>query len=256
MSLISQSRDQAQQQEHSDSAEELRIRKQVSFASEATEYLISTKLSPKERSATWYHPMSFSEFKKRNRALGKAVRQRRTLFDEYTGSSRLDPLTAEEYESDMDADVTRGIEHFCCAVYFDERKKNKQTTVQAVMSEQRRQRSAGCGAVLDQEAISEVARSCTHQQRETALMFGRLDEKALSDELQKEYVHKCAVAIANIERPMSPRSVARFDDIVDVNDDVSKSVLPPRPVAPKNAATKSFNFSTATSFGALSSFFR
>jgi hypothetical protein len=205
MSSISQSKAQR--------SEQLRIWKEVSFASEATEYLISTKLSPKERSAKWYDPRSFAEIKKKNRALGKSVRQRRTVFDEYTGSSRLDPLTAEEYESDTDSDATRGIERLCCAIYFKERKRNRKTTVQAVMSEQRKQRKTG---VFNKEAIAEVARSHTRQQRETALRFGRLDEKAMSDELQKEYVKKCA-----IERPMSPQSVARFDDTAD--DDVSKS---------------------------------
>lgn len=188
--------------------DETKQRKVVSFAPEATEYLISLQMTPQEHSNTWYHPLAFAEFKKSNRTLGKAIRQRRTLFDEYNATLKIDPLIAEKYESSIDEDVTRGIEHFCCAVYFEDRKRNKQATVQAVLKEQSRQKGVD---IHDEEAIAEVARSCTKEQRELALKFGELDERACKEAAEWNHPTKLFEKCRSLERPMSPRSVTRFD---------------------------------------------
>jgi len=192
------------------------LRKEVRFASVPGIDIISTRLTKEEHQATWYNLQDFLEFKRLNRSIGKIIRERRSLFESFD-ERKLDPLTAEEFESHLDDDVTRGIEHFCCAVYFEERKLNKQRTVQAVLTEQRRQRYSN---IYDPEAIAEVESRYSRWAKKLAYQFGLLNATIVKDNSetntgeQGEEVSEWYTSrknTCNLRRPLSPRSCADID---------------------------------------------
>jgi hypothetical protein len=81
-------------------------RKEVRFSPDSGLNLISDQLSAEERKSLWYTTQDFEEFKRLNRSVGKDIRERRSLLENF-GEGIIDPLRIFEYESNLDDDVTR-----------------------------------------------------------------------------------------------------------------------------------------------------
>jgi len=188
----------------------------VRFAAEPKVDILAAQLTKEEYQATWYNPKDFLEFKRLNRCTGKTIRERRSLFENFS-EMMLDPLAAEDFESHLDEDVSRGIEHFCCALYFEERKLRKQRTVQAVLIEQKKQQDA---KIHDPEAIADVERTLSRRTKELALRFGHLDASAVDGGLKLRIREQCAKlsgwylfrrnATCTLRRPLSPTGCAEL----------------------------------------------
>jgi hypothetical protein len=82
------------------------LRKEVQFSPTCQIDLISNRLNEEERKSLWYTQRDFEEFKRLNRSIGKDIRERRSLLEKF-GERMLDPLTTDEFESNLDDDVTR-----------------------------------------------------------------------------------------------------------------------------------------------------
>lgn len=81
-------------------------RKEVQFSPDCRLSFISDQLNAEERKSLWYTQQDFEEFKRSNRSVGRDIRERRSLLENF-GEGIIDPLRIFEYESNLDDDVTR-----------------------------------------------------------------------------------------------------------------------------------------------------